>query len=440
MPVTFNHLRLKQAAAPIFLFAIAAVVLVEASLLGVYAQSALPGRRSYITPFPQSDRYTAIVIGDDLASGLASGLEQAFKQDGSVKIVNQAKSSSGLNRPGSFDWTVELDEIVKTTPVQIAIVMIGINDARPIRTDEGTVKMGTDAWREAYGKQVERLMKKLKSLNIATYWVGMPVMSNPATNEAMETINEILREKTYVNGIRFIDSWGGFIDQFGAYSAYGPDLTGQTKRLRENDGVSFTDAGNQKLAHYVEVVMRRDLAAARTERNIPLAGDEDEQERIVPHRAVPKPGEGPEPAIAAAPEQSAPGAAASNNAKPDKEANKDKDAQKGQGGAKPDNGPKLVITPGIDPSQIATSGQQTGGEMIAGNIDEGVTALASISPANDLGFRTGQSAVPPSERIYNKVLIKGEYLPPKPGRADDYSWPQGQNQASAQGQTNQPGQ
>ena len=60
---------------------------------------------------------------------------------------------------------------------------------------------------------------------------------------------------TYISGVKFVDTWSGFTDQLGAFSAYGPDLTGQSKRLREPDGISFTARGNRKLANFVEIIL-----------------------------------------------------------------------------------------------------------------------------------------------------------------------------------------
>lgn len=378
------------------------------------AQSDLPGKNSYITPFPETERYQALVIGDGLAQGLAAGLTEAFRQDGTVRIIDHSSYSSGLIRSG-LDWTDDIDNIMKTTKAQIAVIMIGINDARSIRTAEGRAKLGTDAWRNAYGKEAVRLIKKLKSLDIAVYWLGMPVMSSSQTNEAMEIINEVLREKTYLNGVRFIDTWTGFADQFGAYSPYGPDLTGQTKRLRENDGIYFTAAGNRKLAHYVEVVLRRDLATARQQRNIPLAGSEDEQNRLIPKpdagekagaKALPG---GPEEGLLTGGVSPAPGV--------------------DQAGGNDE--PKIVVTGAGDAPAFNPANASPGGEIIAGEIGSGVTALASISPANDLSLRFNPGRIPASDRLYNKVLVKGEYLPPRKGRADDYSWPAGSKEPQA---------
>src|SRR5262249_11257781 len=92
--------------------------------------------------------------------------------------------------------------------------------------------------------------------------------------------NDIVRSKAYLNGIKFIDIQAQFADESGNYTAYGPDITGKQRLLRDADGILFTSAGNRKLAHFVEQELKRDLATAKTERAIPLAGNEAEQKRV----------------------------------------------------------------------------------------------------------------------------------------------------------------
>ncbi len=60
-------------------------------------------------------------------------------------------------------------------------------------------------------------------------------------------------------GATYIDVWEAFADEAGQYSAIGPDINGQTVRLRAADGVHFTKAGARKLAHFVEPEIRRNL-------------------------------------------------------------------------------------------------------------------------------------------------------------------------------------
>jgi hypothetical protein len=356
------------------------------------------GARSYITPFPQSDRYQVHVIGDGLAEGLSGGLTAAFEKDGAVKVIASSKWSAGLIRSGDrADMVAEAETLAKTQGMNVAVVMVGMNDVRNMRTNEGVQRLGTDGWREAYAKEVDRLIKTMKDNNVAVYWVGLPIMSNPKTNESMGALNDIFRERTYVAGVKYIDTWNGFTDQFGAFASYGPDITGQTKRLREADGTYFTVQGNRKLANYVEVLLRRDLAAAKSERNIPLAGDDEEQGRLVPKAE--------EAGVTPQPDAAAPGAQATTDAS-------------GQP-ARPAPVQQLQV-----PRQLSfRPGDAPQGETIVGDIGSGVTALATVSTLNDLNANLGEKRLPTQERLYYKTLIKGQALKPKPGRADDFKWP-----------------
>src|SRR5262249_37068059 len=193
------------------------------------------------------------------AAGLATGLDETFAKDGTVKIVNSTKATAGLARPDRADWSADVEELAKAQPIHIAVIMMGINDIRNINTSTGVARWGTDEWRKAYSEEADKLIRALKVKSIAVYWVGLPVMANAKTSEAMALINDIARERTYISGTKFIDTWTGFTDQLGGFSAYGPDVTGQTRRLREPDGVALTNYGNRKLANYVEVILRRDL-------------------------------------------------------------------------------------------------------------------------------------------------------------------------------------
>ena len=134
-------------------------------------------------------------------------------------------------------------------------------------------------------------MKLLKKNNRAVYWVGLPNMRRWQDNERAQRMNDVIRERAYMNGVRYIDAYASFIDESGGYSDWGPDVTGKVRRLRDSDGVHFTQAGYLKLAHFVERELKRDIVQARTERSIPLAGDPAEQSRVNPGEGAAQGGE-----------------------------------------------------------------------------------------------------------------------------------------------------
>lgn len=409
-------------AATLCAWALALAALVPVLMVGfacqpAAAQGATPAHRSYINPFPNGDRYRIVVIGDSLGEGLWGGLFRAFEEDGTLEFIQRSKTGTGLARADRHDWNAELAKILQEENYHIAVVMFGANDSQQLNKDGKLLKFGSEEWREAYGERVEALIKQLRAANVATYWVGLPVMRSPDQTSNAEKLNDVYREKAFINGAKYIDNWSGFVDEAGRYSAYGPDMTGQSKRLRADDGLHFTMRGYLKLAHFVEQEMRNDLTQAKAERDIPLAGNEDEQSKVVTRFTVPQ----------TAPARTAPdsdGASASEDGSAAEDG--------GQTGLQESQvGEVSVVRPTLgDPSvqaadlaSQATNVAATEAEVIASELPGGFTAIATISAVTDLSLASSRPLLPLSQRPYYKVLIRGEQLEPKSGRADDFAWP-----------------
>lgn len=414
--------------------------------LGFHALSGQPARAqddaaatSYVTPFPDGDVYKVQVIGDQLAEGALSGLVEAFGSDSRLQINRKHRNLTGLVRSDFDDALKALDEAMEREPSQITLVMVGQDDRAAMRLASGKrLGLGSDEWREEYGQRVDRLMKVLKRRGGAVYWIGLPVMQRSEWNETIELINDLARDRSYLNGLKFIDVYAGFADENGSFVALGPDVGGLVRRLREADGVGFTQAGNRKLAHFVEREIRRDLNQAKSERNIPLAGAEAEQRKINPAKpaeapvnagvasTAPKPGEAkptwlttmtpPSPTANAAAEQKADNSRiALRTVTP---------------GGREETANVDILRPAIPASVIqlmarnasAERGTQVG-ETLQDTLPGGLLLLSSVTPAVDLGGPGRRANLAPTQTPYFRVMVKGEQLPSKPGRADDFRWP-----------------
>ncbi len=374
---------------------------------------------SYVTPFPQGDRYQIRVIGDWFGAGLTAGLQDALKSEASLEVLDMSRSGYGLARAEQNGLFAETGKMISGSPVHIAVFMMGMNDRISIRTAAGNVQPGSAEWKELYGKEAERLIKKLRNAGIAVYWVGLPPMSNPGLNEFVAGLNDTVRQAVYLNGAKFVETSAGFTDQAGAYSAWGADISGQTKRLREGDGAGLTQAGYRKIASFVEISIRRDLAQARSQRNIPLAGDDEEQARVVPSSA-----RGPASKSTAA-EGAKPGIGPASAWKPETTVGKpDAAAKAAAAGAKSEVQAAVPAAPDAarrDQAAFAEAGSQSG-EYILAELGNGLTSIAVITPVGDLSMREIQRQTPLADRLYFKVLSKGEALTAKEGRADDFRW------------------
>jgi hypothetical protein len=392
---------------------------------------------TYITPYPEGDTYRLQVYGDAFAEGLLGGLTDAFSGDTRLQLQRRHRSLPGLIRPDLED---ELRaEEANREPVHVAVVMIGVNDRYNIRISaRDRFVVGTDDWREEYGKRVDRLIKTLKKRGAAVYWVGQPLMRRPDANEPAQVMNDVVREKAYLNGIKYIDITAQFADDAGNYTPYGPDLAGKQRLVREADGVLFTWAGYRKLAHFVERDIKRDLTQARNDRSIPLAGAETEQKRIAAQRPRREPEAGWKGTVTPGKEKTA--ASSKTDAAPVPSAA----GFDAFGEQKADNGriSLKTVSPGgreetvvleLPRPAIAAAVIQlitrkdTGdrpsqmGDVVANDVGGGLVVLSSVTPAAP-GPGGGARRVSPGQPYY-QVWIKGERLPPRPGRADDFAWP-----------------
>lgn len=410
---------------------------------------------SHVTPFPEKDVYRTYILGDGMADGIAVGLADAFRDDKTVEFFKKSKVSSGFTRPDIQDWAGVVKETSAKERFHIAIVMIGAADRRPIPTTgdkKRPLLVGSEDWKLEYGRRVDEFLKAFRRSSAAIYWVGLPVMKAQNASEDMQMINALVREKVAVHGGKFIDTWNGFTDVGGQYAASGPDIAGKPKALRDNDGVHFTKDGYRKLAHFVERELRRDLTVAKAERNVPLAGSESEQRRVDPAKAAARvaqdaagqtasgsggqPGKGP--IVASATARLATVTSRDPVAgQPEGQAQEQKaDTTKVSFATGPDAAGRAetvaieIVRPAI-PAQVIAHVTRNANTAKAAPVGENVlqvlaggtgVAISSVTTVTEIAGAARRS-VPVTQTPHYKVLVKGEAMPPKSGRADDFRWP-----------------
>jgi hypothetical protein len=280
----------------------------------VYEPTKPPPPRKVETPPAE----TILVIGDSLADWLGYGLEETFADTPEVGIVRKIKPTSGLVRYEGHadgpDWAQAVKDMLATEKPAAIVVMLGINDRLPLRerapdkekekdkkgaatvpsTDSpadaaatpdaeqpgsviaaerdrrsptGYYEFHTDKWAELYEKRIDDMIAALKSKGVPVIWVGLPAVRGAKSTSDMSYLDELYRAHAEKAGIVYVDPWDGFVDEKGQFTLQGPDFEGQIRRLRTSDGVNFTKAGGEKLAHYAEHDLRRLL----TSHAIPVA-------------------------------------------------------------------------------------------------------------------------------------------------------------------------
>jgi len=220
------------------------------------------------------------VLGDSLAILAAQGLSDAFANRPEVSISSVARDLSGLTRNDYYDLPKAARDLVESrTKIDVAVIMVGINDLQPMKDGDETLDPLSDKWRALYAQRVEAVITPFQGAHIPVLWVGLPPMPDQRFNAQAIALNEIYREQVEKAGSKYVDIWDGFADQDGQYSAFGPDVDGQNARLRSAaNGIYFTKAGSRKLAQYLEADIRRTLDKGKAQNDIAALPPDIEQE------------------------------------------------------------------------------------------------------------------------------------------------------------------
>jgi hypothetical protein len=277
-------------------------------------------------PAPKTDPKTEsavttpiLVLGDSMADWLGYGLELAYADSPEIGILRRHRTNSGLiptEVRGEYpDWPQAVRELLAGQKPKFVVMIVGINDRRQFReTDQTTqalraakltpqrieelaaleldksalgkpnetpavapesatpasnrsLEFRTGVWSETYIRRIDDTITALKTSGVPVFWVGLPPLRGQKSASDIQFLNDLYRSRADKAGIIYIDVWDGFVAEDGRFAQSGPDVQGQTRRLRTSDGVYFTQAGARKLAHYVEREVQRWL----TVRHAPVA-------------------------------------------------------------------------------------------------------------------------------------------------------------------------
>ncbi len=418
-----------------------AAICLCAWLTAAHAQTAGQGA-SFIKPFPTGEYYRLQLVGDWFADGLRASVAAALSEEPQLKTYEDVLQVRTLRRASWDQVIAAVETSIASSPFEIAVVMFGAAEIGALRVPgKRRVAFGSDAWKDFYVPRVDRLMKALRRTRAAVYWIGIPVLRREDRNDGAQFINEIFRERAYINGIKYIDAYTGFADEDGDFEAFGPDLSGKIRRLRTRDGVYFTSAGYQRLAHFAVRGISIDLRKAIAERKIPLAGSELEQSRIRP-RVAQRSAQvrRPRAPTGAAPRRRARRIASNVSSAPapivrapgikDQKADNSTIALRTRVNGVARTQTVEIVRPAI-PATVLTlltrrqsnSRAADMGDSVAAELPGGIVLLSSISPVSRAPAAGPRAGLSPTQSPFFKVWTKGERLTPRPGRADDIEWP-----------------
>ncbi|EFL51426.1 conserved hypothetical protein [Solidesulfovibrio fructosivorans JJ]] len=203
-----------------------------------------------------------LVVGDSLAIGLSLSLRRSVAELDGVQLFEEGKVSSGLANPKYYDWGRALRVFLDKYDPDVVVVMMGANDAKYINVNEKPRPPGSTnkTWPEVFAMRLENLLGALQDKGIRNYWIGLPIMGDPAFAKQAQVMNEILKtECAKYSTSRFLETWNLLTDAQGNYSTFLPNEKGVKIKVRANDKIHFTVAGGDILAQSFLASLAKDM-------------------------------------------------------------------------------------------------------------------------------------------------------------------------------------
>lgn len=223
-------------------------------------RSSEPRAQRIVAKTKDEDASVILVVGDQMADGLADGLDFLLADKTSVRIERIVLKNSGLIAGQSDAWVDEIQkQLVSEDNLRAVVVSLGQSDLNHTIESASSLKYGTVAWQTAYSRRVRRVIESVRDQRKSLLWVGLPPAGKTSVSSSFAMMNDIYRDRSETARGYFVDIWDVFLNDAGEYSSYGPDVTGKNKLLRSSDKIGFTRAGFQKVAFFVERKLSRIL-------------------------------------------------------------------------------------------------------------------------------------------------------------------------------------
>ncbi|KZL20751.1 hypothetical protein PsAD2_01239 [Pseudovibrio axinellae] len=220
------------------------------------------------------DAKVLLVVGDDLAKGLADGLKAVYADTPSIRVKKLVYAQTGLVADKKPDWPEDVTDALKEGDVGLVVVALGARDNRNIKVVEQVVVDGQtsnfaeelqfqgEEWKKEYRFRTASLVAAVRNEQVPLIWVGLAPAEEYLTSANFSYLNDLFSEQVEPAGGIFVDIWAAFQNEHGEYTAHGPDISGKLRRLRGNTGVYFTWAGYRKVAYFVEREIARIFGSA----------------------------------------------------------------------------------------------------------------------------------------------------------------------------------
>lgn len=222
---------------------------------------------------PPAKPYRFLIVGDSLvavAGGFGDIMEQKLITFSGISVLRKGKVSSGLSRPDYFDWNKEAETAIESFNPNVAIVMMGTNDAQSFEIvrdgKKQVIEYGTFQWDEEYLSRARSFIEKFTTRGVVLYWIGLPAMRDTVYAEKIEHVNELQNKAVRLDPMaKFISAEKLMSDGNKIYQPFMADEQGVMRATRNPDGIHLSYFGGTILVEKITNELKKDIELAPLE-------------------------------------------------------------------------------------------------------------------------------------------------------------------------------
>jgi hypothetical protein len=222
---------------------------------------------------PPTKPYRFLIVGDSLvavAGGFGDIMEQKLITFSETAVSRKGKVSSGLSRPDYFDWNKEAETAISSFSPNIAIVMMGTNDAQSFEVVRGgkkqVIEYGTSQWDEEYLSRARSFIEKFTGRGVVLYWIGLPAMRDAVYAEKIKHVNELQNKAVQLDPMaKFISAEKLMSDENKVYQPFMADEQGVMRATRNPDGIHLSYFGGTILVEKIINELKKDIELVPSE-------------------------------------------------------------------------------------------------------------------------------------------------------------------------------
>ncbi|MDR1359899.1 MAG: DUF459 domain-containing protein, partial [Deltaproteobacteria bacterium] len=177
---------------------------------------------------PEEDLRVLLTGDSMMMEGLGPALTRALRERADVKILRDAKYSTGLSRRDYFDWPLHMADLVEQHSPDLVIIALGGNDSQDIvDVTRKRHLLGASSWEKHYLLRAAELVAAARKKGALVIWVGLPVMGNsPYAGYALRISRQQRLACSDPRSQAFVDTLPVLADAKGGYLTYARNKQG----------------------------------------------------------------------------------------------------------------------------------------------------------------------------------------------------------------------